>query len=528
MESEGKKTSLIVRTIQVSLPLLFAVTLLRTAWVNDDAYITLRTVDNFINGYGLTWNTDERVQAYTHPLWMFLLSGLYALTHEAYFTTLALSGALSLAVVILVSRAFTKDLFSASIALVSLCLSPAFVEYATSGLENPLTYFLLVTFLISYTKFFEQQPEQHARREIFLLGFLASLAMVNRLDTGLFYLPALVYLLIKSRNRGAFWVLATSLIPILLWETFSLIYYGFPFPNTAYAKLNTGIAQSDLLWQGWLYFENILIWDPLTLFIILAGITVTFIKGRADERAIASGILLFFLYILYIGGDFMSGRLFAAPLLISVILLVRSLPQMPQFRKVPILIAAILYGFLAHSPTQLNLPKSPETAIGPNWIADERAFYFNDTGLVKVDLHAPVIPNHPWARYGLTLKARGGVSVEYSVGYLGYFAGPGVHIVDCFALTDPLLARLPTLDPKNWRIGHFIRDVPEGYVETLKTGTNLLADPDLAEYYDKLKLITTGKIFDAERLKTILEMNLGKYDYLIENYARRQRKPLNQ
>ncbi len=42
--------------------------------MSDDAYITLRTVDNFINGYGLTWNISERVQAYTHPLWMFLLS----------------------------------------------------------------------------------------------------------------------------------------------------------------------------------------------------------------------------------------------------------------------------------------------------------------------------------------------------------------------------------------------------------------------------------------------------------------------
>jgi hypothetical protein len=46
----------------------------RNSWLSDDAYVTFRTVDNFMYGYGLTWNVDERVQVYTHPLWMLLLS----------------------------------------------------------------------------------------------------------------------------------------------------------------------------------------------------------------------------------------------------------------------------------------------------------------------------------------------------------------------------------------------------------------------------------------------------------------------
>ena len=32
-------------------------------------------------------------------------------------------------------------------------------------------------------------------------------------------------------------------IPLIAWELFSLIYYGFLLPNTAYAKLNTGLPQ---------------------------------------------------------------------------------------------------------------------------------------------------------------------------------------------------------------------------------------------------------------------------------------------
>ena len=40
---------------------LFAVVLVSNAWLAEDAYIMLRTVRNFIDGYGLTWNTTERV-----------------------------------------------------------------------------------------------------------------------------------------------------------------------------------------------------------------------------------------------------------------------------------------------------------------------------------------------------------------------------------------------------------------------------------------------------------------------------------
>jgi arabinofuranosyltransferase len=58
--------------------------LLRTAWVADDAFLTMRTVDNFVNGYGLRWNILERVQIYTHPLWMFLLSAFYYFIRDTF------------------------------------------------------------------------------------------------------------------------------------------------------------------------------------------------------------------------------------------------------------------------------------------------------------------------------------------------------------------------------------------------------------------------------------------------------------
>ena len=52
--------------------------LLLNAWVAEDAFFTYRVVDNFVDGFGLRWNVDGRVQVYTHPLWMMLHIPLYA------------------------------------------------------------------------------------------------------------------------------------------------------------------------------------------------------------------------------------------------------------------------------------------------------------------------------------------------------------------------------------------------------------------------------------------------------------------
>ena len=38
-----------------------------------------------------------------------------------------------------------------------------------------------------------------------------------------------------------------AFLPFVAWEGFSLLYYGVPFPNTAYAKLNTGTPTAERL-----------------------------------------------------------------------------------------------------------------------------------------------------------------------------------------------------------------------------------------------------------------------------------------
>jgi arabinofuranosyltransferase len=91
--AEGPSSALLVKTV---LLVLFGVVVIKTAWLSDDALITMRTVDNFVSGYGPRWNVSERVQTFTHPLWMFLLAVPYSVTREPFFTTLSVSIGLSL------------------------------------------------------------------------------------------------------------------------------------------------------------------------------------------------------------------------------------------------------------------------------------------------------------------------------------------------------------------------------------------------------------------------------------------------
>lgn len=42
--------------------------------VADDAYISFRYLDNWLNGLGLVYNPGERVEGYTNFLWIVLLA----------------------------------------------------------------------------------------------------------------------------------------------------------------------------------------------------------------------------------------------------------------------------------------------------------------------------------------------------------------------------------------------------------------------------------------------------------------------
>jgi arabinofuranosyltransferase len=47
----------------------------------------------------------------------------------------------------------------------------------------------------------------------------------------------------------------------------------------------------------------------------------------------------------------------------------------------------------------------------------------------------------------------------------------------------------------------------------------MLENESLREYYEIIRLITRGPLFSSERIRAIIDINTGKYDYLIDDYA---------
>ena len=41
--------------------IVYAIVMIKNAWIGDDAYITFRTIENFLGGYGLVYNIGEWV-----------------------------------------------------------------------------------------------------------------------------------------------------------------------------------------------------------------------------------------------------------------------------------------------------------------------------------------------------------------------------------------------------------------------------------------------------------------------------------
>jgi arabinofuranosyltransferase len=498
--------------------LLYLFLLIRNSWASDDAFITLRVVTNILHGYGPNWNGAERVQVFTHPLWMIILIPFYVLIRNPFYTLYAAGFAFSAWTAFILLYKFSPSPWIIPITTTLLLASKAFMDYSSSGLENPLSH--LVALLFTWIYLFK---ENHAQQRLLPLTLLVSLSMLTRLDTVLLFLPALLLEIFQAIRdfRKTLGTLFLGGSPIILWEVFSIFYYGFPFPNTYYAKLTTGIPQNDLFHQGWYYFQNSLNWDHVTLPIICLVVILAIFWGERKRRSLALGIVFYLVYILYIGGDFMSGRFFSLPYLISLALFL-SLWQTLKLKDNPLFSLAVtglvlFMGLTSLTPPILIHMEEDNGIIDEHGIADEKVAYFYCCGLLNQWDHGIKLKIVEDARKAN--KENTPLVVRESIGIYGYYAGPDVYIMDKVCLGDPLRSRLPALG--SWRIGHFRRDYPIGYEESIENGfVNQIREPHLHEYYEKLMLVTRGSLFSFERLKTILEFNLGTYDNLIGEYLK--------
>jgi arabinofuranosyltransferase len=180
----------------------------------------------------------------------------------------------------------------------------------------------------------------------------------------------------------------------------------------------------------------------------------------------------------------MIGR-FYTPLFVWAATLVAAAPW-PRGVGLAVASAALVLGLLAPDEPALlsgynsasELREEPGSKQRRWWLGeafDERRVYYMDTGLLK-QRAGPPTPAHEGALTGPKWRRAGVTTVTFpTIGFAGYFAGPGVHIIDPYALSDPVLARLPAM--RKFRVGHYERQMPEGYPETVASGVNRISDP---------------------------------------------------
>ena len=334
-----------------------------------------------------------------------------------------------------------------------------------------------------------------------------------------------------------------GIAPAIIWIAFALVYYGFLLPNVYHAKMNMVKALPVRITQGLAYFVNAIYYDPATALVIVCGLLRGFGRDRTPrEMMTASGMALYLCYTVWIGGCFMTGRFFALPALLSTIIIAqrpRSFAHSGARNDNDIKAAEsetkmnaaarknVMGGFarnnvmhaiaLSAALVLCNIinPRSPVRSgrdyhlhgfMQNNHIEDDRAFYHRSASPLFYT-RGRAHPRHEWTRIGLKLReSRQRVAVVNNTGFIGYFAGPQKSIIDMHALTDPLLARIPSrcLMP-----GHCRRALPDGYRESVRDGANCITDPRLAGFYEKIRVITRGDLFTARRWRYIILLNFG-------------------
>src|SRR6266481_4159172 len=407
---KGKEKTLVA----VSLT-FFLFIIIKDGWLSDDAYITFRTVDNFIHGFGLTWNIDERVQVYTHPLWMFFLSVVYFCTRQIYYSALLLSIAISFIAIGIFALYLAKSPYVAVMGILILAASKSFVDYSTSGLENPLTHLLIVLFMLVFFQC------QQSKRYLLWLSLLGSMMILNRMDTVLLFLPALIYAWYRAPKPRlkALRTILLAFTPFIAWELFSLFYYGFLLPNTAYTKLNTGISTGQLLKQGLVYLINSSIFDPLLFIILISAVLLVVVLEDWKSLPLLLGMVLYVAYVVMVGGDFMAGRFLTPLFLMAVILLVRNIPSSAKLLYAGIFLAVVLLGFLVPNSRWYVINPSSQfsRAKTPSGIVDEHDYYASATDLIDFQRNV-YIPNSDLTQKGLRAQQNHDKVAEYfAVGY---------------------------------------------------------------------------------------------------------------
>jgi arabinofuranosyltransferase len=452
-ESSGVQVADLVKLALLLLPIvIFIIGAWKYRWMSDDGFINLRVVSELRAGHGPVFNPGERVEAYTSPLWLFMLvvGDLFTPLRLEYVAvgfgiSLAVVG---LALVILGALRLHSDEAGGRVwfpagALVLAVLAPMW-RFASSGLETGLTFAWLGGCLVVLASW-----SRHSRR---LPAWAAAVVGVGPLVRPEFLLLSIGFVSVvlagqwdRDNWRTRLGLIAAGFALPFAYQIFRMGYFASLVPNPALAKEATRSYWS----AGWGSFRSTFIdtygvWIPILVLAVTAYVPLfRRYRQQAHRRAvlvIAAFVLggaVEALYVVRVGGDWMHARL----LLPALFLIVAPVAVVPMTRRflgallvAPWAIVAVA-GLRSVDDQPRAFPGGPANAItvadfGMDAGSPQRAA-FMDPGVYYINNRLPGLPSGP-----ATAVA------TYGVGVPSYALGPNTYILDLFGLGDTFTSHL--------------------------------------------------------------------------------------
>ena len=471
------------RALQVALFLVPVVIIVIVGWsrrwLEEDAFLNFRVVDQIRAGHGPVFNVGERVETTTSTLWLVLLlvgRTIFPFVKIEYvsivggllFTGLGLWWAQCGASELWRDR---ESLFLPFGALLFVAL-PAQWDWATGGLENGLSVGWLGGLMFVVARLSRPDPDRRRRPvpigpvKLALAGVVLGLGPLVRPDLAIFSAAAIVAVLVARRPWGrdlACLLGGIVALPVFV-EIFRMGYYGTLVPNTALAKDSSG-AYWD---EGWKYFHNFVdpywLWVPAVAVVLAIALGISRGRPRAPVVAMLAlpiGGVLHGLYIVQSGGDYLHARLLL-PTVFAILAPVAAIPWC--WRMVAPILIAVCWGIAAAGFMRMTTPFQFRALT--HGVIDGRPFMDFLSGphrdpILATDFHLSEGPTakklqaagkRDFVQDNLVLEnatPERTTLLPLLAGISGYLAGPDVIVQESYGLGDAVISRLPPFENTN-------------------------------------------------------------------------------
>lgn len=418
----------------------------------DDPFITFRYAQHLVQGHGLVWNPGEKpVEGFTSFGWTMLSAlgiqlGVHPLAFAKAVGVLAVVGLMLAPLTRL--NAVNRTWTGRAVAAVLIGACPLLAFYAMSGMEHILFAWVVFVGLLVYMRSLES--DRRDRDAYVAMAIFGLAGMIRPEGLGVFGIVWL-YEAFRATASGALALAAPRLgllaaafsvvwLPFFVWR---FGYFGYPFPNTYYAKhTGGGLMQWALGVKYLLSGAHLYLVAPLAFALGALGA-----NGRSDrdrERAPAFGAVPFMVwflvaylgYIVLVGGDdtsaFPSVRFFVPVLPVAYLLAARGVERIRRpLAAALVLVALVVAGYFSDIQRFIAI-NGPVLAFDKGLVAGLHGL----TLARQSGYEAPVLSRWIRERVG----PEGTIAVPWA-GAVAYYSQ--VRVVDMLGLNDEHIAHLP-------------------------------------------------------------------------------------